>query len=852
MPKICTIESCPRYREILHNPCIKGSGPCPAKIMIVGDTVTEADDRHGLNFSGPLGNTLDSVLGDVGLRREDVYITNATKCFTHKSDIKPSQKELKCCKCFLDDEIKAVNPNVIIALGATAMKVLIKQDKITKLKNQVYISEEYGVKVVPTYHPNFINRNPHEYVNVYNGFKLAVAEASAKEVQQKKKITGQYLVVDTEENIDKVLTKLESLDHFVIDLETTSLNCLVAKIICVSLSWKIGSGVVIPWECLKNGLLERFKKILVSDKLKIGQNIKYDIEVFLGNKIPIKGPFYDIMLAHGLLDENSRHGLDDMVLRYTDMGDYWTVIEKERERVAKEKKIPKEDVSYDMIPRTVLLPYAAKDGDATYRLYNIFDKNLERVNLKDFYVKHPLEFMPVIIQMEFRGVKIDRERLAQLIETQKEKIVEAERILYEDPAVKNYEGKRMLSQIAKLRSKYEESKSIKSRYPNGYEEYTQTALKEKDWKFNFKSTKQLRELFFTHMGLASVKETDKGADSTDVEVMEYLAGLGVVIAKKLVEFRKLSKALSTYMEPIYEKSALDGRIHTSYNQTVAVSGRLSSSGPNLQNIPRDALEFKDCFIADPGFLFVKSDLAQAEFRCWATYADDEDMIADIKAVDLKLKPDIHKQSASDVYNIPVDQVTKEQRNVAKAVTFGLMYGRGSKAVADQFGISVEQANAVKESFLSRYPKATAWLDSIVREARAYKCVKSFFGRIRHLPNIDNPDKYIRAEAERQAMNSPIQAQAADMNNAYLVNILKRARAAKIQCFPALTIHDDNTLICKKEQIKDLICIMKDVVANTFPEFKCPMMLEIKVGERLGSCIDEDKYFAQLEKETNGD
>jgi DNA polymerase-1 len=257
----------------------------------------------------------------------------------------------------------------------------------------------------------------------------------------------------------------------------------------------------------------------------------------------------------------------------------------------------------------------------------------------------------------------------------------------------------------------------------------------------------------------------------------------------------------------------------------------------LQNISRDAKDFKSCFVSDPGYLFVKSDLAQAEFRCWAHYSGDQDMIRDIELVDAGLLADIHKQTASEVFNIPVEEVTKDQRTAAKNTVFGLLYGRGSSAISAQYGITVEQAECVKERFFSRYPVAAQWLRDIVNEAREKGAVKTWFGRIRRIPKIHSDNMGDRAEAERQAKNSPIQGQASDMNNAYMMRIWREARKRGIDCYPAATIHDDNTLQVKEGQEDQLVEVMRYVVANSFPDFKCKMKLEFKKGNNLGYMED---------------
>lgn len=829
-------DECPRKNESISNPCILGVGPYDAKLMIICENPGINEDEDDIPFGGRSGKLLDSILEECGISKNEVYITNAVKCFTTRVDYKPTKKEIKYCSAYLEEEITNINPNVILTLGATPLFAVLGKDKITKLKNNIFISDKYGIKVIPTYHPAYILRNPNEYNELKKGVELAIAEIESKNKCTKTAIPNKTIIVN-EDNFDAVINKILELDEYAFDLETTSLNPLVAKIICISISCKEGIGIIIPFDLINNNpsYMESIKKLFASTALKIGQNIKYDIEVLLCNRISVKGPFFDTMIAHHLLDENSKHGLDDLVLRYLDLGDYWTIIEKDKERVSKELKISKDEVTYDLLNREMLYKYASKDADATFRLYNIFKEKLEKEDLLDFFYNHAMPYMPNIIEMEIRGVKVDREKLKELIDSYHIKLAEIKDTLYKDKDVIGYEALRKQREYKKLADKYEKSKILKSRYPNGVIEYIDSNLKDESWKFNFSSPKQLIELFFKYMKLTPVKLSEKGSESTDSEVLKILANANVTVAKLLMEYRKISKFLSTYLESVYKKSELDGRIHTTYLQTATVSGRLASINPNQQTLPRDAIDFKDCFVSDPGFLFVKSDLGQAEFRCWAAYSNDTDMIRDIELSDMKLGLDIHIRTASEVFNILPENVTDEQRTAAKNCVFGLMYGRGAKAISKQYGISVEEAELVREKFFERYPVASAWIEELQNEALNIGIVRSWFGRVRRVPKVFSNDDNEKLEALRQAVNSPIQAQASDMNNAFMIRVLKAARTYGIKCYPAMTTHDDNTYQVEENKVNEFIQIINNVVATAFPDWKCKMKVAIKIGNRLGSC-----------------
>jgi uracil-DNA glycosylase family 4 len=1209
-----------------------GIGPTDAKIMLIGENPGRTEDEEGVPFIGASGRLLDNMLIQLGIPRGSLYITNSVRCFTNLEDPKPTAKEIKLCRHFLEEEIRQVNPTVIGLLGATALKSILNRTGITKLKNNVLFSEEFNVKVIPMYHPAYVLRNAHEYNSLYEGLKLLQKESEFSHVDKTYENDCRYVVAKSEEEAVKILSLFDSKNHVVLDLETAGLNYLKDKIICVSLSCKNRFGAVIPWNFMKGSALEKFKDLLLSDKVKIGHNIKFDMQMLKTAGFHIKGPYFDTMLAHALIDENVKHGLDDLTLSYLDMGEYWAELEAEKISICKNKGIKKENLSYSLISDSVLFKYAAKDVDATHRLYEILSKELDRQNLTSFYNDHMIRFMPVILSMEYRGIKINREALYDLIVSYSGKLNKLEESMYAHPDVQSFENFRKSQFIRSLSLKYKQSKILMSRFPNGPEEYAEKIIKEKDWKFNFKSPVQLQDLFFKRMGLRPVKATKTGY-STDEEVLNTLAESGVDFAKHLIEYRGLAKYISTYLDSVYSKSEFDGRIHTSYLQHATVSGRLTSKSPNLQTIPRNANDFKKCFVSDPGYVFLKSDLAQAEFRCWAHYSNDQDMINDIHA-----GLDIHKVTASKVFNVPIEEIKKDDprrtaakacvigetwiptdsgfkqirelgigdkvldhtntkqtileiikkedevffvdtdcgsitctanhpfytinkdgelvtkplselssgdhilsctpenmqdkyveweycgdkntsfkpifdkwvldeklsflvgfivaegsvysrgtkynvcwsqkgkyeevintlgtsifservtayidkrtgvrtwkvnslefveflkylgmcsnnkkgfkvfpkkvlespksvqkaflqgyfmgdgtfkkdracmgtvskdlcdslclllrifgiypkitiehpkngsefyniqitnveelqiliqnleicppehwdypiqirgrkflhnvnsfyyknhtngdarygikirkklthhflnsccrglnasldslidnkiysvrvnsiKNIGKATVydfittgdkdmiangfytldcvFGLMFGRGAKAISAEYGITEEQAEQVRENFFDMYPVASQWLRDTIRSAKETGVVKTWFGRIRRLPNLYSDNMGDRAEAERQATNSPIQGQASDMNNAYMVRICCKAKKAGIDCWPALTTHDDNTLQVREDQKEQLAEIMRDVVANAFPDFRCKMELELKWGYNLG-------------------
>lgn len=827
-PRFSCDQKCPRFSERIISPCLHGVGPIPADIMLVGEAPGQGEDRKGIPFIGQSGRLLDSLLEEAGLSRDNLFVTNCVKCATADENKPPKKKEAKLCRKYLLEEINNVKPKVICAIGATAMESLLGKTGITKFKNQVYFSDELQTKVVVIYHPAFILRNPGFMPDLRKGVALLARESSGSNVVGNTKIQTKYLIVTKPDEVAKVLSKLESLSEFAFDFETTSLNTLEAKIICMSVSWQVGLGITIPWELFQGELLERLLSLFLSDKTKIGQNVKYDVEVALANKIRIRGPFRDVMLEHSLIDENAKHGLDDLVLRYLDMGEYWSPLDDYK----KKNKIPKED-GYRGIPRDILFPYAAKDADATWRLDKRFCPELTRQQLDTFFHNHTMPTMTSIIQMEFRGIKVNREKLAVLIDKYTQKKKEAEDAIRLDLAVKDFEAGKKFDLLKEVSNKYACSKTLKTRYAT-VEKYIEKEVPKESYQLNLNSPKQLADLFFgpANLNLESIKSTGGGNPSVDAEVLEYLAEHErVPTATVINQHRKLGKFLSTYLVGIYNKSAFDGRVHPQYQQALTTTGRLSCKEPNLQNIPREAKDLKDCFESDPGFTFVKSDLAQAEFRCWAHYSNDPDMIRDIES-----GMDIHRRIAAQIFGIPEQDIAKDslERTTAKQTVFGLMYGRGPRAIAEQYGISENRACSIKQLFFSTYPYAAKWLRDRKEYVKEFKCVRNWLGRIRRLPMIDSDNQGLAAEAERQATNSPIQSLASEMNDKYMENTLRITRQKGIRCYPATTVHDANVFQVEDSKIAEFVGIMNEVVVTSFPGFRCKMKLDFEVGKTLGT------------------
>jgi len=1001
----CT-PKCPRLHYDLVSPRILGSGPAPADLMIVGRDPGQNEDKRGQVFIGRAGQFIDQIFTRVGIDRNKVYITNAVKCATPGEDKEPGRREIQSCKKYLAAEIEEIRPNVVVAFGNAAMEALLGQSGVKRLQNQVLYSEEYRVKVVPVVHPAYILRNPGDLAFFQTGLRIALRESGSRGMVGPARSKTRYFLARTADDAVRFLETALAQPEVAVDLETSDLNWLRADILCVSLSWKSNCGWLIPWKLVEENkavrvALESFARSTVT---KAGHNLKFDIHHLKAKGVDLTGPYRDTILEHSLIDENSEQGLDVLVLRYTDMGEYWARLDRFKKEYCREHKIKLADFSYSYVPPNILYPYAVKDADATFRLLRLFENILVDENQDEFYRKYTLPLMPILSEMEYRGIRVDREKLYTLIETGRSDLWHLQVDIENCPEVTKYEKWRTkrnrTKELPKLKETYETAKTLKSRYAT-FKEYALVRLaKQKSHKFNMASPAQLKELFFEVLGLKPVKVTKKtGAASTDKEVLDILGNeQDVQIAKLIDKHRKLAKYVATYLEAVYEQSELDGRIHTNYIQHDIRTGRLSSRAPNLQNLPKSAIEFKSCLVADPGYTFIKADLAQAEFRVWASCSNDRGMIEAIES-----GFDVHSATAEEVFGIPRDSVSKEEwkviRNRAKSCVtgntwiptvsglkrinnigigeqvldqynepqnilelfskvdnvyevatdsgtirctrdhpffvldsrgelvtrelalldvgdpilcctpyaamepariinhpvneavgrkrepfyeikinsidyvgrhpvydfvttgdkvmiangfftldcvFGMSYGMGPKTMARRNKITIEQAENILASFSRRYAVAARWMEEQIAFAHKHKYVKSWMGRKRRLPQIDSEDKNVMEGAERQARNSPIQAAASDMNNYYMVRTIRAARKHGMDVFPAMTTHDENVIMVRKGQEKKLVHLMQRVVATSFPEFRCRMELEFKVGDTIGTA-EELKLDAQSQK-----
>jgi uracil-DNA glycosylase family 4 len=881
-------QKCPELCQKRRN-VVNGSGPLNAKILIVSEWPGAPEDRTGDIWSGPIGDALKPLLLKAGINPMEVFLTTTIRCYPkappstnkHAPRVRdPKKEEIEACADYLDQEIAAIQPNVIVPMGTVAARRIF--GKVTTIKStrgaEVW-SEKYNCKVIPIYHPLVLNRLPE-----YEGFTvedLRRIKRSSEYKEPTPKKTGQYVIVDTEKKFDDLLKRLSTVDAFSYDIETSGLNFLQDKVLCVAFSWKSGTACVLPitryeaknetvtemvkrktrkkvngawvetgfkeipktkeividqyfpyWGDKQDQILEKLKAVFANDVVKIAHNGKFDnkfLNVQLG--FTINRFVFDTMLAHHLLNENAEgmHDLKECAWNYTEMGGYDEPLEKWFE----ERGITRKKRNYAHVPPEILYPYAGMDADVTFQLYELFKPRLEAEQLQSIFGRLVMPLSQTLMEAEVVGVRLDQEYLEKY-----KKIVTAE--------------------IARR----EEELRLKC------SNYNILDIVEKNYNFN--SNDQLADIFFNKLKLPVVKTTAKsGKPACDEEVLKTLAPMHEIPAL-VKEYREVTGVLSKYIDGLEKRLDHNYRLHSNFLIHGTVTGRLSSSDPNLQNIPRDPLfipdvngdavdkkgnkgyeiKIKNLFVPEPGSIWVEADYAQAEFRHWANYSKDQDMIRDIIAADNGTGPDIHKKTASIAWNIPIEQVTKQQRDAAKRIVFGIMYGRQAESIAEQLTLDtgvpfpLEDAQKIIDQFLARYPVASEWLELAVLTVQKYGQIRDIFGRLRRLPGINSAIDYIRQEHERLAMNSPIQAAASDMNCNAANRIRRAFKEKNVNGRILILVHDAIYCEIAQEDSERGISIMREEMERPIEGVIVPMRAEVKTGDRWGKVKDYE--FKKIE------
>ena len=592
---------------------------------------------------------------------------------------------------------------------------------------------------------------------------------------------SRYETLLTEADLNRWVEKLKQAKLFALDTETDNLDYMAANLVGISFAFENGEAAYLPLQLdylgapktlEKTTALALLKPILENPAIqKVGQNFKYDLTIFARNGIDVQGVAFDTMLESYVLNSTGRHNMDDLAKRY--LGHQTISFE---EIAGKGKN----QLTFNQIPLGKGAEYAAEDADVTMKLQQmLWEKLSKEPTLKKLFKEMELPLLGVLSRMERRGVLIDSDALFL-----------------------------QSNEIANRLSELEEQAYVLAGQP-----------------FNLASTKQLQEILFDKLGLPVIQKTPKGAPSTNEEVLEELA-FSHELPKVLVEHRGLSKLKSTYTDKLPQMvNPQTGRVHTSYHQAVTATGRLSSSDPNLQNIPirnEEGRRIRQAFIAREGFTVVAADYSQIELRIMAHLSQDQGLINAFTQ-----GKDIHRSTAAEIFGVSLDEVTSEQRRNAKAINFGLIYGMSAFGLSRQLGIGRADAQSYMDLYFKRYPGVQTFMHDIREKAKAQGYVETLFGRRLYLPDINSSNGMRRKAAERVAINAPMQGTAAD--------IIKRAMIQldqKLQNDPdiemIMQVHDELVFEVRSEKVAFYSELIKTQMESA-ADLVVPLIVDVGQG-----------------------
>lgn len=591
-------------------------------------------------------------------------------------------------------------------------------------------------------------------------------------------IEHNYECVDNDEKIDSLLARLSNSERFAFDTETTGVDATTAELVGMSFAIKENEAYYVPVPAMKNEaqkVVDRFREVLENGNIgKIGHNIKYDIMIMMRYGVEIKGEIDDTMVAHYLLQPEMRHGMDylaEVLMKYQ-------TIHIEQLIGGKGKG----QLNMRDVPVSKVAEYAAEDADVTLKMYHILMLQLDEYGVMPLYRNVEMPLVSVLARMEMCGVLIDDFVLAQTGEQMNGELDDIER------------------EIKKLAGD----------------------------SINISSPRQVGELLFDTLHLVDKpKKTKTGQYVTDEETLEQLRNLHPVVGK-ILEYRGVKKLLSTYIEALPRLiNPKTGRVHTSFNQTVTATGRLSSSSPNLQNIPvrgEQGREIRKAFIPTDGWRFISADYSQVELRLMAHFSQDENLLKAFRD-----DKDVHSATASTLFGVGIDDVTSDMRRRAKTINFGIIYGMSVFGMSERMSISRAEAKNFIDSYFANFSGVKRYMDDAIEKAKVNGYVETLLHRRRYLPDINSKNGNVRGFAERNAINAPIQGTAADIIKIAMVRIDERLRRENMRAEMILQVHDELNFNCPPDEVERLKVILREEMEGAY-QLDVPLRVDIGEGD----------------------
>lgn len=590
-------------------------------------------------------------------------------------------------------------------------------------------------------------------------------------------VAHNYILVDDAIKRAELINKLNEQPSVCFDTETTGIDIFSCNLVGLSFSFKEHEAYFVSLpeddkEC--RNVVNEFKDFFENEEIeKIGQNLKFDLLMLSMYDIRLKGKMFDTMIAHYLLQPELRHGMDylaEVYLKYRTIHYEDLVGAKGKNQV---------DIRSVDIER--LKDYAAEDADVTYQLKLILEKELKNNGLEKLFYDVEMPLMRVLAMMEKTGVRIDSEALRQSSDILTSEMLKIEKEIYDMAGI----------------------------------------------EFNISSAKQVGEVLFVRLKIDDkAKKTKSGQYSTSEDVLEKLRSKHPIVGK-ILDYRGIKKLLNTYIDALPQLiNPMTGKIHTSYNQTVTSTGRLSSSNPNLQNIPiRDSQgkEIRKAFIPDENCIFLSADYSQIELRIMAHLSGDQNMIDAFNS-----GYDIHTATAAKIYKIPLDEVTSDMRRKAKTANFGIIYGISVFGLADRLNIPRSEAKELIEGYFETYSSVKNYMDEAIQKAKAAGYVETLLGRKRFLPDINSQNSVVRGYAERNAINAPIQGTAADIIKIAMVHIDQRFEKENIKTQMIMQVHDELNFTVPQDELEKTKKIVVEEMENAF-KLQVPLLADCGIG-----------------------
>ncbi len=719
-------------------------------LALMGDT---ADNIPGAPGVGP--KTAMKLISEYGSIEE---------LFKHTDDLKGKLKEIienNRGLIEMSKKLATIEQNVPVELNETALELEVPDP--VKLKA---LFDELEFKTVAARILSEIDKSlkPRESQQLFTPQpesaqgRLFEEEPTAGggEKSSIETVEHTYILLKDSSDIREFVKKVKSLKEFCFDSETTSINPLEAELVALTFSWEKGKGYLIHFpESQKEvrEILELVRPVFEDPGiLKIGQNMKYDIQVLASYGIEVKGPLFDTMIAHYLLEPDMRHNmnlLSEAYLSYTPVHIESLIGEKGNNQK-----------NMRSVPVEKLMEYAVEDADVTYQLKNVFEPRIKSEGLEPLSRDIEMPLISVLATIERNGVILNLDDLKTITLNLREDILSLEKEIYELAGT----------------------------------------------EFNISSPKQLGDILFIRLKLDDKARVSKTKQFiTNEEILQRLTSKHPIV-EKVLEYRGLRKLLSTYVEALpllVDKKT--GRIHTSFNQAVAATGRLSSNNPNLQNIPvRDerGREIRKAFVPAKGHIFFSADYSQIELRLIAHLSKDKGMIGDFLSGN-----DIHAATASKIFGVDIKDVTREMRSRAKTANFGIIYGISSFGLSERLNIGRKEAKELIDGYFKSYPGVKIYMDESIRKAREMGFVTTMFGRKRYLRDIHSHNQVVRGNAERNAINAPLQGSAADIIKIAMVRIDNRMKSEKYSSKMILQVHDElifEVKITELEKLKEMV------------------------------------------------